>query len=128
VATGKLRPPLLIGIAWCPAYSYCLLHVASLYPLELVKTRMQVISDGAGTYRSMGRAFKTVVKTEGFRGLYQGVGPALFAASGSWGGYFYFYEMSKQRKQKTDVILTSYDHVSSTSRVLSVGVTVATSV
>jgi solute carrier family 25 (mitochondrial folate transporter), member 32 len=59
---------------------------------------MQVIDDKAGTYRSLTKAFRTVLSNEGVHGLYQGVTPALFAASGSWGGYFYFYELSKQRK------------------------------
>lgn len=90
----------------------CLFSVASLYPLELVKTRMQVIRDGADSYRSMGRAFEMVVKREGFTGLYQGVGPALFAASGSWGGYFFFYEESKNRKMGSGSKLTTVDHVS----------------
>lgn len=74
---------------------------------------MQVVNDGTGTYRSMGRAFRKVLRAEGFFGLYQGMGPALFAASGSWGGYFYFYEKSKLRKQASAAggELTSFDHV-----------------
>jgi hypothetical protein len=59
---------------------------------------MQVVSDNGGAYRSIAKAFRTVIANEGYRGLYQGMSPALFAASGSWGGYFYFYERSKKRK------------------------------
>ena len=75
---------------------------------------MQVIDDSSGTYRSLSRAFRTVLKTEGINGLYRGVGPALFAASGSWGGYFYFYEMSKARKSlklRENEKLGTVDHV-----------------
>jgi solute carrier family 25 folate transporter 32 len=59
---------------------------------------MQVVSDNGGAYRSITKAFRTVIANEGYRGLYQGMSPALFAASGSWGGYFFFYERSKKRK------------------------------
>lgn len=73
-------------------------HAGALYPLELIKTRMQVISDSTGTYRSLTKAFGQVLRNEGVKGLYQGMSPALVGASGSWGGYFYFYEQSKERK------------------------------
>jgi hypothetical protein len=78
----------------------CFPHIYSgtLYPLDLVKTRMQVVSDNGGAYRSITKAFRTVIANEGYKGLYQGMSPALFAASGSWGGYFFFYERSKNRK------------------------------
>ena len=38
-----------------------------------------------------------VVKTEGYRGLYKGLSPALLANGVSWGGYFLFYEHAKNR-------------------------------
>jgi solute carrier family 25 folate transporter 32 len=65
-----------------------------LYPLELVKTRMQVLA----TYDTMYLSFKKVLEKEGVRGFYKGMTPSVIAASGSWGGYFYFYEQSKARK------------------------------
>eukprot|EP01036_Dinobryon_divergens_P036853 gene36853-48068_t len=76
-----------------------LVATVSLFPLELVKTRMQVI-DGNRLlqYKSIYSAFRTVIQNEGILGLYQGVTPSIIAASGSWGGYFYFYELSKLRK------------------------------
>lgn len=76
---------------------------------------MQVITDGTGTYRSLSKACQSVLRKEGITGFYQGMAPALFAASGSWGGYFYFYESSKKRKrtgQQTDAPLGTFDHVS----------------
>lgn len=71
-----------------------------LYPIELIKTRMQVINDSTEVYRSFTKGLRTVYLKEGIKGLYQGITPALIASSGSWGGYFYFYELSKQRKTK----------------------------
>ena len=76
---------------------------------------MQVIEDSTGAYRSLVRSFQVVVKNEGWKGLYQGMSPALFAASGSWGGYFYIYELSKERKIKkliNGANLNTVDHVS----------------
>jgi solute carrier family 25 folate transporter 32 len=74
------------------------LSTAGLYPLELIKTRMQVQDSGKGTYRSINSSIRVVLEKEGFRGLYQGLTPAILGACGSWGGYFYFYEMAKKRK------------------------------
>jgi solute carrier family 25 folate transporter 32 len=59
---------------------------------------MQVIDTPDHVYRTVRRALPAVIKNEGIRGLYQGLTPAIVAASGSWGGYFYFYEASKKRK------------------------------
>lgn len=99
----------------CVPHRYFDILTGALYPLELIKTRMQVINDNTGTYRSLTKAFGQVVRNEGIKGLYQGVGPALFAASGSWGGYFYFYERSKERKQiqlaDEGLVLGTMDHV-----------------
>eukprot|EP01039_Chlorochromonas_danica_P008501 gene8501-9371_t len=74
-----------------------LVSTVSLYPLELVKTRMQVIDDKA-VYRSFTQAVRSIVQSEGVVGLYSGLVPAVVASSGSWGGYFFFYESSKRRK------------------------------
>eukprot|EP00598_Pedospumella_elongata_P005683 CAMPEP_0184976868 /NCGR_PEP_ID=MMETSP1098-20130426/7732_1 /TAXON_ID=89044 /ORGANISM="Spumella elongata, Strain CCAP 955/1" /LENGTH=290 /DNA_ID=CAMNT_0027499807 /DNA_START=108 /DNA_END=980 /DNA_ORIENTATION=- len=96
-----------------------LVATVALYPLELIKTRMQVISDSAGTYRSLTRSFREVLRNEGVKGLYQGMSPALLGASGSWGGYFYFYEKSKERKARRNLssggtsTLQTFDHLSS---------------
>jgi len=89
---------------------------ASLYPLELIKTRMQVAGEMHGVYRSMTKACGSIWKNEGFRGFYQGVTPALIGASGSWGGYFLTYELSKERKLSKmphGSKLGTYDHLAS---------------
>lgn len=88
-----------------------LASTACLYPLELVKTRMQVIDDGTDVYRSFSKAFRTVLSKEGVKGFYSGVAPALIASAGSWGGYFYFYELSKERKLRARGTLLTVDHV-----------------
>eukprot|EP01031_Cornospumella_fuschlensis_P031735 gene31735-38356_t len=75
-----------------------LISTVALYPLELIKTRMQVMHEADKAYLSMRHAARKVFVNEGIYGLYRGVVPAAVAASGSWGGYFYFYELSKQRK------------------------------
>jgi solute carrier family 25 folate transporter 32 len=59
---------------------------------------MQVMGGQDVVYRSFHKSVRNVFLKEGFRGFFQGVSPAMFAASGSWGGYFYFYEKSKNRK------------------------------
>lgn len=68
-----------------------------LYPLELLKIRMQVVESAKSPYRSFSSAFKTVIKGEGVNGLYKGMLPACIAAAGAWGGYFFFYEHAKKR-------------------------------
>ena len=96
----------------------------ALYPLELIKTRMQVvdarapIGEGgatasaavdaassskvsslhAGPYSSIYSSARTVWKQESVTGFYKGMGPAMVASAGSWGAYFYLYEYSKERK------------------------------
>jgi len=103
-----------------------LLSTASLYPLELIKTRFQVLEGRVNKNSIFDRlrsmvsghfdkkamlkeithperytlmsAMRIVVKNEGFSGLYRGLIPSLLASSGSWGGYFYLYELSKMRK------------------------------
>lgn len=43
------------------------------------------------------QGMRTILKLEGFRGLYKGLTPALLANGVSWGGYFLFYEHAKNR-------------------------------
>ena len=72
--------------------------IVTLHPLELIKIRMQVSESNNDVYRSFSRSCRLVLQTEGVKGFFKGVTPAMIAASGSWGGYFYFYEWSKSRK------------------------------
>jgi solute carrier family 25 (mitochondrial folate transporter), member 32 len=70
----------------------------ALYPLELLKMRMQVADGTMPEYANLRNSIKSVFLNEGYSGLYKGITPAVMAATGSWGGYFYFYEKSKKRK------------------------------
>lgn len=59
-------------------------------------------------------AFKLVRQTEGLQGFYRGMTPAVVASSIAWGGYFYFYERSKERRlgnMAASSKLGSIDHV-----------------
>lgn len=105
---------LITAVAQLESKSILLSVSGSLYPLELIKTRMQVAGELNRTYRSLTKSVVSILKNEGVRGFYQGVTPALFAASGSWGGYFLVYEASKERKLKalpTGSKLGTADHV-----------------
>lgn len=75
-----------------------LISTASLYPLDLIKSRYQVneLSGRAKPYK-LYEAFATVLRNEGVLGLYQGLPSALYGSGMSWGGYFYFYEHAKVR-------------------------------
>jgi hypothetical protein len=89
-----------------------LVSTVALYPLELIKTRMQVIDSSDGAYRSLRSSFRQVMRSEGPKGFFQGMSPAVLGASGSWGGYFYFYEASKKRKLlDSQMPLQTFDYV-----------------
>lgn len=76
-----------------------------LHPLDLLKVRFAV-SDGQSkvkpNYRNIGNALKTIVRDEGFRGLYKGVAPNCWGAGTSWGLYFLFYERIKHWMMKSN--------------------------
>jgi solute carrier family 25 folate transporter 32 len=104
-----------------------LVSTVALYPLELIKTRMQVAEASTraawrNPYGSVLGSLRLVVRNEGAAGLYQGLTPAIIASAGSWGGYFYFYEHSKSRKLAAGAAaaggsgrqgLTTVDHLAS---------------
>ena len=72
---------------------------ATVHPIDLIKVRYQVYDKSGNAYRSLFSAFRTIVKEEGTRGLFQGLTPAVLASAVSWGGYMYFYELAKVREQ-----------------------------
>ena len=109
--------PLVAGVAGGSV------STALLFPLDLVKIRMQVNEessnrivlgkkDGTQNHRhrpqkslrqhghrrpTIASSLRNVVKYEGFLGLYQGLSPALVASAISWGGYFFLYEGMKKQ-------------------------------
>jgi len=60
--------------------------------------RMQVADGTSVSYSSLRNSLSSVLKHEGYKGLYGGMSAGLIASTCSWGGYFYFYEWSKRRK------------------------------
>ena len=90
----KGTAPLIAGLAGGAASTFL------LYPLDLVKVRLQVNEEVGKQNRLRGTMCNTVrgiLRHEGVFGLYQGLGPALIGSSASWGGYFFFYEYLKQQ-------------------------------
>jgi solute carrier family 25 folate transporter 32 len=94
--------PLIAGVLGGAA------STVSLYPLDLIKVRMQVNeSSSSGNLKdsqqaerramSSIRVFRAVVRQEGVAGLYQGLSPAVIGSAFSWGGYFFVYEGMKRR-------------------------------
>jgi len=83
----------------------------TLYPLDLIKVRMQVNEQPYHIFSkkknlkepqinlkqpSVYSRIRRVVQKEGMVGLYQGLSPALVGSAVSWGGYFYAYESLKR--------------------------------
>ena len=62
---------------------------------------MQVIEASNLHYRGIKPAIQSIFATEGIAGFYRGMLPGMLAASGSWGGYFYLYEFSKDQRRKS---------------------------
>jgi len=67
--------------------------VAALYPLDLIKTRLQAQQHG---YLGLEHGLRTA-SISGLRGLYQGVAPSLLGSSIAWGMYFFIYASVKAR-------------------------------
>ena len=69
-----------------------------LHPLDLIKTRMHVQEAGGRRlpyYSNVLQAFRVIVRVEGARGLYQGVGPNIFGSTVSWALYMFGYNQLK---------------------------------
>ena len=102
--TAAAVAPLVAGVAGGSV------STALLFPLDLVKIRMQVNEESSNRILSrhqqrqqprhrptIASSLRNVVKYEGFMGLYQGLSPALLASAVSWGGYFFLYEGMKKQ-------------------------------
>ena len=68
-----------------------------LFPLDLIKTHYQVYDKQGKPFKSIYQGLYIIVENEGVKGLYRGLSPAVIASGLSWGGYFFFYENSKNR-------------------------------
>jgi len=80
---------------------------AMLHPLDLIKTRMHVQETGGRRlphYSNLFHAFRTIVRLEGWSGLYQGVGPNILGSTASWAMYMFLYngvksELSRRQEK-----------------------------
>lgn len=77
-----------------------------LHPLDLIKIRFQVSesvgSAGRPQYSGVINAVSSIVRKQGFQGLYQGVTSNALGTGISWGVYFLSYNVLKSRCQMGD--------------------------
>ena len=69
-----------------------------LHPLDLIKTRFHVQEHGSKRlphYSGMFDALRTIVRLEGWRGLYGGLMPNMVGNTASWGIYMLAYNRCK---------------------------------
>ena len=75
--------------------------IASVFcaPLDLVRTRLQVLGDISVPGKaptSLVNTFQDIVRVDGFRGCFRGLGATLFTVPTFWGMYFSLYETAKR--------------------------------
>ncbi|KAI0253450.1 mitochondrial carrier domain-containing protein, partial [Lactifluus subvellereus] len=73
--------------------------VLCMNPLDLLKVKFQVSTRGpeGGIGRGIWLALRDIHASEGWRGLYRGLGPNVAGNASSWGLYFLFYNQLKRR-------------------------------
>lgn len=103
-------------------FSSGVVSTAVCHPLDLLKTRFsgnfssfayffyRLISANEGSslrpqYRSYFHATVSIVKAEGFRGMYQGFSPNVIGAALSWGLYFHWHVFNLQIKGHMKILL-----------------------
>ncbi|KAK4056616.1 mitochondrial FAD carrier protein flx1 [Microbotryomycetes sp. JL221] len=81
-----------------------LVSTMCMQPLDLLKVKLQVSTTtpatrvAGGTFGVIWRSLGDIVKTEGgVKGLYRGVTPNLVGNASSWGLYFLWYTMIKEK-------------------------------
>eukprot|EP01080_Neovahlkampfia_damariscottae_P010965 gene10965-3673_t len=72
-----------------------LTQIAITYPLELIRTRLAISADQAGSvkYKGMFDCAKQTIKTEGIRGLYKGILPTALSGTPYIGCQMTFYDL-----------------------------------
>ena len=74
-----------------------------MFPVDTIKTRMQALAaPGSGVSGTVSRAMSSIIRKEGFIGLYSGVGAVAVGAGPSHGIYFVVYEYMKSFLGATD--------------------------
>ncbi|WFC99263.1 Fe(2+) transporter [Malassezia yamatoensis] len=70
---------------------------AVMFPVDLVRTRMQVLSTSpAATYSGMAEALSRISSVEGFKGLWKGIASVILGAGPAHALYFGAYELVKE--------------------------------
>ena len=80
--------------------------VLCMNPLDLLKVKFQVSTRGpeGGIGRGIWLALRDIRSSEGWRGLYRGLGPNVAGNASSWGLYFllcvapFFFPLSPRRR------------------------------
>lgn len=74
-------------------------------PLDLLKIKFQVnTKQQAGTIgKQMWLSLKQLQQTQGWKGIYRGIGPNIAGNASSWGLYFLFYNMLKKQASGGDI-------------------------
>lgn len=78
------------------------LTAIALHPLDVLKVRFQV-QDGVvhrEQFATLRAGVAGIWRSEGVRGFYRGVVPAIWGSGAAWGLYFYFYEACKRRLKR----------------------------
>ena len=99
-------PPLVHGLAGCCSG---MVATACLFPLDLLKTRLQS-NEAAGAGRSLVATARAVVRVDGIRGLYAGLSANLVGSGMAWGLYFYGYTTLKDTMRTAGVGDSSWTH------------------
>ncbi|KAG2038504.1 mitochondrial carrier domain-containing protein [Suillus americanus] len=73
--------------------------VLCMHPLDLLKVKLQVATKNpqGGIGKAIWNSLREIHASEGWKGLYRGVGPNIAGNASSWGLYFLFYNMLKKR-------------------------------
>jgi len=103
LASQLQEPALLHAISGAFAGS---MGAAVTTPLEVLKIRLQVQT--RKKYRTIIGSLGMILREEGLRGLYRGLGPTLFALPPNWAIYFTSYEglRSYLRREHSDRLST----------------------
>ena len=89
----------------------------TLYPLDLIKVRFQANASVGRQLPWIWSAARQIFRTEGWRGLYGGIGPSLVGATIANGGFFFIYEFAKDKMRRPragntkEVQLSSQHHL-----------------
>ncbi|KAI0662871.1 mitochondrial carrier [Cubamyces menziesii] len=75
-----------------------------MHPLDLLKVKFQVATDTpkGGIGKAIWSSLTEIQARDGWKGLYRGVGANIAGNASSWGLYFLFYHMLKQRASGGD--------------------------